>query len=285
MSVIEKRAYAKINLAIDVLGKAENGYHFVDMLMTTIGIYDTVKINILEDTDNIKIISENSNIPLDDNNICYRACTIMKEKFSLKFGANIFIEKNIPVAAGLGGGSSDAAAVIMAIADYFNINYSDLDDICFRLGADVKFAMNIHSARAVNYGEELLEIDKLPNLPLLLIKPNFNIYTKEIYDKYDKHIVLKRPKIDKFIKSNKKSSNCYKNCYNVLEEIVTAEHKEIEEIENFINNYSKPILCQMSGSGPTIYAIYNNVEECNKIYNLCLQHFNSYEVLITNILN
>lgn len=279
-----EKANCKINLALDVCGKDESGYHFVDMVMTTLELHDEIIVN-FDSSNEIKIISTNPNVPTNEDNICYKACMIMKDKFNLEFGARITIVKNVPIAAGLGGGSADAAAIIRCISKKFKISDDKLDDIFLKIGADVKFAMKPSTSRAIHFGEILCEIQPMPDFYVLLIKPRFDVYTKEIYSQIDDFEIKHRPNIDNFINSDKKHKKTYKNCYNVLQDVVELNHSEITHIKDYINNYSNPMLCMMSGSGPTVFALYDSEEHAKAFYKQCIDYFNYYDVILTKIYN
>ena len=147
MNSIQLKSRAKINLSIDVLGKREDGYHLVEMIMQTIDLYDIIKIKEL-DTNTITIKSNSSNIPLNENNIVYKAITLLKNKFNIDKGLEVFIQKNIPVAAGMAGGSSNAAAVLVGLNKLWDLNLSEkeLQKIGFKLGADVPFCISGRSS-------------------------------------------------------------------------------------------------------------------------------------------
>ena len=177
MKSIELKSRAKINLSIDVLGKREDGYHLVEMIMQTIDLYDIIKIKEIE-IDEININSNSSDIPLNENNIVYKAAKVLKDQFNIKNGVEIFIEKNIPVAAGMAGGSSNAAAVLVGL----------------KLGADVPFCISGNAALAQGIGEELTYIKGLSKDTVILVcKPNLFVSTKEVYEGLDLQNIKNRP--------------------------------------------------------------------------------------------
>lgn len=145
--------------------------------------------------------------------------------------------------------------------------------------------MTNQTAMAKNFGEKIIRLNNLPKYKVLLIKPNFGISTEKIYNEIDSNIIIKRPNIDLFIKGNKTLVSTYEHCYNVLEHVASHLYPEIEVIKRFIKVNSKPLLCQMSGSGPTIFAIYNDDIMARNIYNMCLNEFTNYGVLLTYIEN
>ena len=187
MKSIELKSRAKINLSIDVLGKREDGYHLVEMIMQTIDLYDI--INITEnDIDEININSNSLDIPLNKNNIVYKAAEVLKERFNIKSGLNIFIQKNIPVAAGMAGGSCNAAAVLVGLNKLWILKLSEtqLQEIGLTFGADVPFCISGNAALAQCIGEELTYIKGLPkDTSILVCKPNLFVSTKDVYQGLD----------------------------------------------------------------------------------------------------
>ena len=153
MNSIKLKSRAKINLSIDVLGKRLDGYHLVEMIMQTIDLFDRIKIFSLEE-DKIIIESNSEDIPLNDSNIVYKAADLIKEQFGIKQGVRIYIEKNIPIAAGMAGGSSNAAAVLVGLNELWNLNLdkNELKDLGLKLGADVPFCIEGQACLAENIG-------------------------------------------------------------------------------------------------------------------------------------
>ena len=267
MNSIQLKSRAKINLSIDVLGKREDGYHLVEMIMQTIDLYDTIRIKEL-DKNSIIIKSNSSNIPLDENNIVYKAINLLKNKFNINNGLEVFIEKNIPIAAGMAGGSSNAAAVLIGLNKLWNLNLSEkeLQEIGFKLGADVPFCISGKAALAQGVGEELTYIKGLPkNISILVCKPNLFISTKKVYQGLDLNNIEKRPNnkflIDCLEKEDIKS--LAKNMVNVLESVTSKQHREIKEIEHIMIN-NNALGSMMSGSGPTVFGLFENKEDALK---------------------
>lgn len=162
MNSIKLKSRAKINLSIDVLGKRLDGYHLVEMIMQTIDLFDRIKIFSLEE-DKIIIESNSEDIPLNDSNIVYKAADLIKEQFGIKQGVRIYIEKNIPIAAGMAGGSSNAAAVLVGLNELWNLNLdkNELKDLGLKLGADVPFCIEGQACLAENIGEKLTHIQEI----------------------------------------------------------------------------------------------------------------------------
>ena len=277
MSSIELKSRAKINLSIDVLGKREDGYHLVEMIMQTIDLYDIIKIKEI-DIDEIKINSNSLDIPLNENNIVYKSAKILKDKFNIKTGVEIFIEKNIPVAAGMAGGSSNAAAVLVGLNKLWNLNLSEikLQEIGLKLGADVPFCISGNAALAKGIGEELSYIKGLPKDTIILVcKPNLFVSTKEVYEGLKLQNIKNRPDNNFLIECLKKGNInlLATNMVNVLETVTSKMHKEIKEIEEVMLR-NNALGSMMSGSGPTVFGLFdkeldslNAKEELLKKYN------------------
>lgn len=271
MNYIELKSRAKINLSIDVLGKRQDGYHLVEMIMQTIDLFDIIKIFSLNE-DKIVINSNSKDIPTDSSNIVYKAANLIKQEFDIKKGVEIYIEKNIPVAAGMAGGSSNAAAVLVGLNELWNLNLSKdkLKALGLKLGADVPFCIEGEASLAENIGEKLTKIDGLSqDVFILVCKPELFVSTKEVYEAVDSKIIDKRPDNRLLIQSLKENDVelLSKNMYNVLESVTKEKHPVISQIEEIMIN-NKALGAMMSGSGPTVFGLYNNkddAEECKKI--------------------
>lgn len=258
---------AKINLSIDILGKLENGYHLVEMIMQSIDLYDILDINERNDG-KIILTSENKEIPLDETNIIYKAATLLKEEMNIKKGAEIVIDKKIPVAAGMAGGSTDAAGTLIALNKIWKLNLDEkqLKEIGFKLGADVPFCISGGAVLAENLGEKLTNIKGLDdNLFILICKPELFVSTKEVYNKFDMSNVSKRPNNKYLMECLEKNDtkSLAKNMCNVLEFVTSSMHPEIEDIENTIKK-TNVLGTMMSGSGPTVFGIFDIKEEAEK---------------------
>ena len=267
MNSIELKSRAKINLSIDVLGKRQDGYHLVEMIMQTIDLYDIVKIKEINNND-IIINSNSSDIPLDGNNIVYKAVDLLRCTFSIEKGVEIFIEKNIPIAAGMAGGSSNAAAVLVGLNKMWNLNLSDkmLQELGFKLGADVPFCIVGNAALAKGVGEELTYIKGLPkDVSILVCKPELFVSTKEVYEGLDLDNIEIRPNNEYLIQCliNNDINSVSQNMVNVLETVTSKNYAQIKEIEEIMNE-NKALGSMMSGSGPTVFGLYKNKEDALK---------------------
>lgn len=276
MNSIELKSRAKINLSIDVLGKRQDGYHLVEMIMQTIDLFDIIKIFSLNE-DKIIISSNSKDIPTDSSNIVYKAVSLIKQEFNIKRGIEIYIEKNIPVAAGMAGGSSNAAAVLVGLNKLWNLNLSKskLKELGLQLGADVPFCIEGEASLAENIGEKLTNIDGLSqDVFILVCKPELFVSTKEVYEAIDSKIIEKRPD-NKLLIQLLKENNIEllsKNMYNVLESVTKEKYPVIKEIEEIMLN-NKALGAMMSGSGPTVFGLYNNKVDAEKCKKILLENF------------
>ena len=258
---------AKINLSIDVLGKLPNGYHIVEMIMQSIDLYDTLDIKERNDG-KIILKSKSKEIPLNESNIVYKAAELLKEKTGVKKGAEIFIDKRIPVAAGMAGGSTNAAGTLVALNDMWGLGFNEeeLKEIGFELGADVPFCISGGAVLAENLGEKLTNIKGLSeDIFVLVCKPELFVSTKEVYNKFDASNVSKRPDNKYLIECLKedKVDELAKNMCNVLESVTSLMHPEIEDIEKIMKR-SNVLGTMMSGSGPTVFGLFDSLDEAEK---------------------
>ena len=282
MNHIQLKCRAKINLSIDVLGKRTDGYHLVEMIMQTINLFDIIKIFSLEE-DKIIIESNSNDIPLDSSNIVYKAVDLIKQKFNIKKGAKIYIEKNIPIAAGMAGGSSNAAAILIGLNKLWglNLDQNELKDLGLQLGADVPFCIEGGSSLAENIGEKLKKIDGLSQDAFILVcKPELFVSTKEIYEAIDSKIIDKRPDNKLLIKLLKENNIrlLSKKMYNVLEEVTKEKYPVIKEIEKIMMD-NNALGSMMSGSGPTVFGIYEIREDAEKCKEILLEKFKQVYVV------
>lgn len=267
MNSINLKSRAKINLSIDVLGKREDGYHIVEMIMQTIDLYDNIQLKELME-DNIIVKSECVYIPLNEDNIVYKAAKLIKEKMNVKKGIEISIQKNIPVAAGMAGGSSNAAAVLVGLNELWKLGLSkdELRDLGLKLGADVPFCIEGGTALAEGIGEKLTYIKGLSEkVNILVCKPDIFVSTKEVYESLDIDNIEKRPD-NKLLIEQLKDDDIYslsKNMVNVLEEVTSKKYSDIQFIENVIAK-NDAIGTMMSGSGPTVFGFFDSEEKAAK---------------------
>lgn len=281
MKKIQLKARAKINLSLDVLGKRPDGYHDVQMIMQQIDLFDLVTLEEVIGSD-ITIVSQCPFIPQDSNNIAYKAAALIKDRFNIKKGLHITIDKNIPVAAGLAGGSTNAAAVLLGLNELWRLELT-LDELMVlgaKLGADVPFCIMGGAAYAEGVGEILTPIDGLKNVWLVVAKPAISISTAEVYKQLDLSKISERPNTELLLSAiNSGDINLLsKNMYNLLETVSEIRFPVIKEIKNKMLEYNA-IGSMMSGSGPTVFGIFKGYERAKSAYeNLSILYKQTYLV-------
>lgn len=272
LSIVEK-SRAKINLSLDILGTLPNGYHEVEMIMQQIDLYDLVTVSLLDDEQtedgqgSIVVSSNLYYLPCDETNIAYKAAKRMMETYHLKRGVKIHLEKRVPVAAGLAGGSANAAAVLRAMNKLYGLELSTeaLMTVGLELGADVPFCLLEGAAVARGIGEKLTPIKGLDNVWVLLSKPNIGVSTKEIYKHYDTMTVKKRPDTPLLIQATEENNLplLTGHMYNVLEEVTTSLYPMVSDVKKKIQQCGATGV-MMSGSGPTVFGLFTQYDRAQK---------------------
>lgn len=262
------KAPAKINLSLDVLYKRPDGYHEVEMIMTTIDLADRVELTLLEE-DRINILSHNRFVPDDQRNLAYQAAYLLKERYQIKKGVTIGIEKVIPVAAGLAGGSSDAAATLRGLNKLWGLGLSldELAEIGSKIGSDVSFCVYGGTALAKGRGEIITELPAPPTCWVILAKPFIGVSTAEVYRRIDLKKV-KHPNTNEMIKGikNHDYETVRRNLGNVLEDVTLNLHPEVALIKDQMKRFGADAVL-MSGSGPTVFGIVQHDSRMHRIYN------------------
>lgn len=256
--VIKLKALAKINLGLDVLGRRENGYHDVRMIMQSIYLYDNVTIEKQEEP-GIKLVTNLHYLPIDEKNIAYKAAKMLMDEFQISCGVKIVLDKHIPVAAGMAGGSSNAAAVLVGMNRLFGLNLSqqDLMDRGVKLGADVPYCVMRGTVLAEGIGEILTPLDPMPKCYVLIAKPAIGVSTKVVYEKLDSKEIENHPDIDSIL-DGLKEQNLEKiaaSMGNVLESVTIDDYPIIDDIKQVMME-AGALNAMMSGSGPTVFGIF-----------------------------
>lgn len=259
-------AYGKINLSLDVLRRKDNGYHEVRMIMQRINLKDVITIDEIE-KNKVIIESNNINVPTDSSNLVYKAWKLLSEKFNIEKGVRINIEKNIPIAAGLAGGSSDAAAVLKGLNNLWNLKLSqeELMDIGLNIGADIPYCIIGGTALAEGIGEKLTKIPSFKHKHILLANPGVSISTPYVYKNLDLKSISKHPDIDRLIKAieEKNLNFISNNMMNLLETVTIEKEPIIQEIKDMMIKYGA-LGSLMSGSGPTVFGIFEKQEDLER---------------------
>lgn len=262
MEKIVRKAYAKINLALDVLRRREDGYHEVKMIMQTVGIYDTLtftkraKPGILLET-NQECLSTG-----DDNLIC-RAAKLILEDAGVEQGVEIFLQKRIPIAAGMAGGSTDAAATLAGLNELFALGFSleKLQALGLSLGADIPYCLMGGCALSEGIGEILTRIPAPPACFLVVAKPDIDVSTKFVYENLHADTLERHPDVDGMVEAIKRGSlqGIADRLGNVLETVTIREYPVIDGIKEMLLNAGAENAL-MSGSGPTVFGIFTERE-------------------------
>lgn len=262
------KAYAKINISLDVIGKREDGYHLLSMIMQNIELYDEIEIEKIES--GIVITCNKAFIPTDERNLAYKAAKLFLETYNIKSGVSINIVKNIPVAAGLAGGSADCATVLKMLNDMFNINASEeeLMKLGGTLGADVPYCIKGGTALCEGIGEKITPIKSFKNQIVLLVKPPFGVSTKDVYKAFDLSKVKIHPDTGNLIKKIENNDLDYvaSNMKNLLENVTVRKHKILYKLKEHLVR-SGAVGSMMSGSGPTVFAFFDDMQVALKCYN------------------
>lgn len=253
------KAYAKINLGLDVTGRLPNGYHTVKMIMQTVGIFDEIFLEKAEK--GIHITTDSAELPADENNLMWKAAVLMQQTYGIREGIRIQLNKNIPIAAGMAGGSTDAAAVMRGMNLLYDLNLpaTELMKHAVSIGADVPYCILGGTALAEGIGEKLSPLPPMPDCHLVVAKPDINVSTKYVYEHLDRTQNLRHPDIDGMAESirNSDMSGVLSRLGNVLETVTIPAYP-------VINNLKAEMLrlgaagTLMSGSGPTVFGIFSD---------------------------
>ena len=256
---LEKKAYAKINLGLDVTGRLPNGYHEVRMIMQTVGIYDVLRFE--KKDSGIEISTDSGELPINEDNLIYKAAKLMMDRFNVTEGVRIHLTKNIPIAAGMAGGSTDAAATLNGLNELFELGADDetLREIGVKIGADVPYCVMGGTALAEGIGEKLTALKKAPDCFLLVEKPDINVSTKYVYEHLDAMETLDHPDIDGMINAIEEENldGVVSRLKNVLESVTVQQYPIISEIKEDMYELGAKG-CLMSGSGPTVFGIFTD---------------------------
>lgn len=267
MKVLVK-APAKINLSLDVLHKRQDGYHEVEMIMTTIDLADRVELSLLPN-DDIRISSQNRFVPDDQRNLAYQAAKLLKDRYRIKQGVRIEIEKNIPVAAGLAGGSSDAAAVLRGLNRLWELGLTldELAELGSEIGSDVSFCVYGGTALATGRGEKIMKLPPPPSCWVVLAKPLIGVSTADVYRRLNLENI-QHPNTKGMIKAIEEADfpGVCSQVGNVLEDVTLKLYPEVAQIKDQLQRFGADAVL-MSGSGPTVFALVHHDSRMHRIYN------------------
>ncbi len=261
---ITLEAPAKINLLLDIIRRLPNGYHSLFMVMQTVSLYDTVELSLRSDGE-IRLSCTQPQLPTDSKNIAWRAAKLFFETAGLTFGADIKLTKRIPFAAGLAGGSTDAAAVLKGLNTLCKTGYTvnQLCDMGVKLGADVPFCIMGGTMLAQDIGQVLSPLPPFEGYSIVLVKPDVSVSTKEAYEAFDSCTDIRHPDCLAALHSAAKGD--YKavlaNAGNVFEQFIEVPGRA--DIKAVMRNCGC-VTCCMSGSGPTVFGVFDNRENAEK---------------------
>jgi 4-diphosphocytidyl-2-C-methyl-D-erythritol kinase len=268
MMKLSVKAPAKINLSLDVLHKREDGFHEVEMVMTTIDLADRIELTPL-DEDIIKIESSGGYVPSDYRNLAYQAADLLKKEFNRTEGVHITIDKQIPVSAGLAGGSSDAAATLKGLNELWELGltHDELATLGAKIGSDVSFCIHGGTALATGRGEVIEAIPSPPPCWVVLAKPSIGVSTADVYRNL-KLDHVDHPDINAMVEAieNKNFNRICDLLGNVLESVTLEDYPEVSHIKNQMERLGAEGVL-MSGSGPTVFGLTVHESRGHRIYN------------------
>ena len=268
MDTLTRKAYAKINLGLDVLRRREDGYHEVKMIMQTVDIYDVLTF-VKAPADVFRLSVDSAQIPDDDNNLVLKAARLLFATAGIDAGAEVTLQKNIPVAAGMAGGSTDAAATLIGLNALYDLRFTteQLQEIGVKLGADIPYCIMGGTALSQGIGEILRSLPAPPRAHLVIAKPDLMISTKYVYENLHANSLKVHPNIDGMIEalSNQDLTKMCSLMGNVLETVTEKENPIITQIKDLMKEQGATGAL-MSGSGPTVFSIFTEEEKARSCF-------------------
>ena len=270
MRELKLKAKAKINLGLDVVRKREDGYHEVRMIMQMINLYD--KITLRKKTEpGITVTTNLAYLPVNEDNLVYRAAKLLMDEFQVDGGLEIELQKYIPVAAGMAGGSTDAAAVMVGVNRIFQLglNKKQLMERGVKIGADVPYCIMRGTALAEGIGEELTPLPAMPHCSLVIAKPKIHVSTKFVYGNLKVRELTEHPDIDGQVQALRENNleQLVARMGNVLETVTIPAYPVIDEIKHTMMKYGA-MGAMMSGSGPTVFGIFEKEDKAQEVCRL-----------------
>lgn len=286
MKEISVKALAKINLGLDVVRRREDGYHEVKMVMQTIHLFDRLEMK--KTAGGITMTTNLSFLPTNENNLVYTAAKLLIDEFQIKDGIDVKLHKHIPVAAGMAGGSTDAAAVLYGMNRMFELGLSkeELMQRGVKIGADVPYCIMRGTALAEGIGEKLTALPPMVKCPVLIAKPQISVSTKFVYEnlRLDENTV--HPDIDRLVEDirQKNLAAVTADMGNVLETVTIPNYPVIAEIKEHMMVHGAAG-AMMSGSGPTVFGLFDDKEKAVAAYEAMLASGLAKQVYLTSIYN
>lgn len=287
MKEIAVKALAKINLGLDVVRKREDGYHEVKMVMQTIHLFDRLEMKKTQ-ADEITMTTNLAFLPTNENNLVYKAAKLLKDEFAIKDGINVKLHKHIPVAAGMAGGSTDAAAVLYGMNRMFELGLSreELMQRGVKIGADVPYCIMRGTALAEGIGEKLTALPPMVKCPVLIAKPQISVSTKFVYENLKLNEGIAHPDIDMLV-SDIEAKDLQKiaaDMGNILETVTIPNYPVIEQIKDLMKEQGA-LNAMMSGSGPTVFGLFDKEETAVCAYEKMRESGLAKQVYLTSIYN
>ena len=268
MDTLTRKAYAKINLGLDVLRRREDGYHEVKMIMQTVDIYDVLTF-VKAPADVFRLSVDSAQIPDDDNNLVLKAARLLFATAGIDAGVEVTLQKNIPVAAGMAGGSTDAAATLIGLNALYDLRFTteQLQEIGVKLGADIPYCIMGGTALSQGIGEILRPLPAPPQAHLVIAKPDLMISTQYVYENLHANSLKVHPNIDGMIEalSNRDLIKMCSLMGNVLETVTEKENPIITQIKDLMKEQGATGAL-MSGSGPTVFGIFTEEEKARNCF-------------------
>lgn len=266
MEKIVCKAMAKVNLGLDVLRRRQDGYHEVRMIMQSVDLYDVLTFEKTEAA-GIVIRTNKKNIPTDQRNLIYKAADLLMQKYSITDGLCVTLEKRIPMAAGMAGGSTDAAAVFVAMNELFSLHMTQesMCELAVTIGADVPYCIVGGTVLAEGIGEKLTKLADAPACTLLIAKPSVGVSTKYVYENLHADKLRQHPDIDGMLTAicEDDLDGVAKRLGNVLETVTVKAYPVIEKLKSWMMEHGA-VNALMSGSGPTVFGIYKEAQEAQR---------------------
>lgn len=288
ITTLQGKAYGKINIGLDVLRKREDGYHDVKMIMQMVSLYDRITITRTNSTSSISLETNLSFLPTNDNNIVYKAAKLIKDEFAISDGLAIKLEKHIPVAAGMAGGSTDAATTLELLNTMYSLGLSkeQLMERAVKLGADIPYCILKGTALSEGIGEVLTPLTPLMPCSILIVKPPIYVSTKFVYENLKVDELSSHPDIDGIVQAIE-TDDLYAMSHkmeNVLETVTEKNYPVISSIKQLMVEHGA-IASLMSGSGPTVFGIYDNKDTINEAATFFKTNYPTYRTYVTQPVN
>lgn len=285
---IELKAYGKINLGLDVIRKRPDGYHDLDMIMQTVNVYDDIVITKIDGTDKIIVTTDKEILSNGKDNLAYMAAKMLFDEFGVHDSVEIKINKRIPIAGGMAGGSADCAATLKGINLMFQLGLSerDLMERGVKLGADVPYCVMGGTAIARGIGEKLTPLPAPPQCHVIIAKPPVSVSTAYVYGHIKPELIEKRPDIEKMAEAIRSQdlAALSQMLYNVMEDVTVPEYPVIQEIKDLMLQ-GGALNAIMSGSGPTVFGLFDNVETAQSVMKVLQDKELTEQLYLTMFIN